>query len=54
MPIPLPPVQEQHRIITKVDELMTLCDLLEARLNIAQKTQDTIGRLYSAKSGGVG
>jgi type I restriction enzyme S subunit len=27
--IPLPPISEQKEIVKKVDELMSLCDLLE-------------------------
>jgi type I restriction enzyme S subunit len=38
-PIPLCPIEEQHRIVAKVDELMALCDTIKARLNEAQTTQ---------------
>ena len=39
MPIPLPPEEEQHRIVQKVDELMALCDQLKKRLNQASETR---------------
>jgi type I restriction enzyme S subunit len=38
-PLPLPPISEQHRIVAKVDELMTLCDTLKSKLFSLQDTQ---------------
>ena len=35
-PIPLPPIAEQHCIVAKVDELMSLCDRIEAQIAAAQ------------------
>jgi type I restriction enzyme, S subunit len=37
--LPIPPIEEQYRIISKVDELMAICDTLKARLKDAQTTQ---------------
>lgn len=40
--IPLPPLAEQHRIVAKVDQLMTLCDRLKARLTQARQLNEQL------------
>ena len=45
MPVALPPKREQRRIVAKVDQLMTLCDDLEAKL---QQSQTDAANLLAA------
>ena len=40
--IPLPPLAEQHRIVSKVDKLMGLCDRLEASLGAVDTGRDRL------------
>lgn len=39
---PLPPFEEQHRIVTKVDQLMALCDDLEHLIDTVSGTQNAL------------
>lgn len=40
--ISLPPIEEQHRIVAKVDELMALCDQLKTRITEANQLQQKL------------
>lgn len=40
--VPVPPLNEQHRIVKKVDELMALCDKLEQQQADAVQAHDTL------------
>lgn len=42
LPIPLPPVAEQHRIVAKVDALMTLCDQFEASITTEEQIRSRL------------
>lgn len=50
-PFPLPPLPEQNRIVTKVEELMTLCDRLEEARTSREKTRDRLTKTSLARLG---
>jgi type I restriction enzyme S subunit len=38
----LPPIEEQHRIVTKIDSLMAMCDTLEQQIDAAASKQTAL------------
>jgi len=53
IPVPLPPLAEQHRIVAKVDALMALCDTLELRLKERARVQGRLAGAVVKQVGGV-
>lgn len=50
VPVPLPPLAEQHRIVAKVDELIGLCDRLKARIAGASGLQRKLANVVVAQA----
>ncbi|QGF95576.1 restriction endonuclease subunit S [Pseudomonas sp. CFSAN084952] len=42
IPVPIPPIAEQHRIVAKVDQLMALCDQLKTSLTQARQLNEQL------------
>lgn len=39
LPIPVPPIREQHRIVARINRLMSLCNALDEKIDVAANQQ---------------
>jgi type I restriction enzyme S subunit len=51
IPLPIPPLPEQHRIVAKVTHLMTLCDALEQQITAATAKRSALLDAVVARTG---
>ncbi|HHZ9168619.1 TPA: restriction endonuclease subunit S [Klebsiella pneumoniae] len=47
--VPLPPLSEQHRIVSRIDQLMALCDTVDQKINDATDKQTELLRAVMAQ-----
>jgi type I restriction enzyme S subunit len=52
MLVPLPPIAIQHRIVTEIDRLMSMCDTLERQIDAARETQSSLLNAMMVRYGG--
>jgi len=52
LPIPLPSLPEQHRIVARFDQLMALCNTLEQQIDVATVKQSEMLNAVMARVGG--
>src|SRR5207247_3944756 len=48
--LPLPPLEEQHEIVRRVEALFKLADKIEERVNVATKRADKLNQAIFAKA----
>lgn len=49
LPVPVPPIEEQHRIVARIDQLMAFCDHLDSQIDAATGKQTALLNAVMAK-----